>query len=243
MSRKNKNIIMCLVLVVLIFSLCFTVYNIKTNKSNVPNKMNFNGSERRMPSDDNIMERKRSRDKKSTTDDESKSSEKDESKSKNATNNDFIGEIKPPEIGEDEDFTPTDMPNAENIKKDFRGRNKNFNFSKSTNITTFQYVLIGVESLGISVVLIYLIMTNFNKKSLKDITSDKDNIIICILATIIITVGLVFGSKYVVKSMTSETQNIKVIDEKEFEQKSNDKSTENENQSTNDLKDNSSESA
>lgn len=249
MSRKNKNIIMCIVLTILVILLCFTVYRIKLNISNTPHMMNFDNMEgKEIPNggEDEKFKR-RGREKKSTQDEDKKTDESDNSKSNNTANDDFKKEIKPPEMSEDNDSKNLNISDAENMKKDFPRKNKGMGFApnKNTDITTFQYVLIGIESFGISIIVIYLIMTSFNKKTIKDVVSDKDNIIICVLATIILTFGLIFGSSHIIKNMSiNNYSDIKVIDEKEFESKTKEKNTKEEDKSSSkNTSDESSESA
>ena len=252
MSRKNKNIIMCIVLTILVISLCFTVYRIKLNISNTPHRMNFDNMERKeMPNNDEGGKfRRRKKEKSEAEGDEKQTEEKNDSKSNNTSNDSFEKRVQPPEMNEEiqnGDFTPPDMFDAENMKKDFSRGNKDMGVlpNKKTNISTFQYILIGIESLGISIIIIYLIMTSFNKKTIKDVVSEKDNIIICVLATIILTFGLIFGSSHIIKTMSiNNYSNIKVIDEKEFESKTKEKNTkEDEKSSSKSTSDESSESA
>ena len=78
----------------------------------------------------------------------------------------------PPEIPSGS--TPPDMPGSSN------------------STSTLVYVLLGVESLVIASILVYLIMSNFNKKTFKETCGDK--LILSIVAIIILTGGFTYLS-------------------------------------------------
>ena len=65
------------------------------------------------------------------------------------------------------------------------GENKN-------NISTIYYVLFSTENLIITILVIYLVMSSFNKKTLKETFINKDKIIIYVLGSIILTIGLTY---------------------------------------------------
>lgn len=85
--------------------------------------------------------------------------------------------------------TQPDMPNdnqGSEIKPEMpNGENKN-------NISTIYYVLFSVENLIITILVIYLVMSSFNKKTLKETFINKDKIIIYVLGSIILTIGLTY---------------------------------------------------
>ena len=92
----------------------------------------------------------------------------------------------PPEITGNE--TPLEMPNGEKPQ------------GVESNTSTLTYVLLGVESLVISSILVYLFMSKFNKKTLKETYEDKDKLIISILAITILTGGLTYLSTTFIKN-------------------------------------------
>ena len=61
---------------------------------------------------------------------------------------------------------------------------------KESSISTIYYVIFGAESLALAIIVMYLIMSNFNKKTFKETFENKDKIIITILSVIILTAGL-----------------------------------------------------
>ena len=64
------------------------------------------------------------------------------------------------------------------------------------NISVKYYVIVGITSILISIILSYLIISNFNKKSFKETFMNKDKIIIYVLFTIIVT-SLLIGLSYI----------------------------------------------
>lgn len=108
----------------------------------------------------------------------------------------------------EEDFTPPNMPdeNNDNFNRPNGGMTtSNLPDQNSSNptISTLYYVLFGIESLFIGLTLMYLIMSNFNKKSFKETFSSGDKIIIFVLATILITTGLTYLDSFLVTDVLS----------------------------------------
>ena len=58
--------------------------------------------------------------------------------------------------------------------------------------STITYVLLGIESLIASCALVYLLMSNFNKKTFKETYQDKDKLIISGLCVVILTASLTY---------------------------------------------------
>ncbi len=73
--------------------------------------------------------------------------------------------------------------------------------SSSKNIDAIYYVLFGVQSFIISVIVIYLFMSSFNKKSFKETFSDKDKLLICVLASIILAGVITYGEGYLAQNV------------------------------------------
>lgn len=86
-----------------------------------------------------------------------------------------------PNIGSGE--APPEMPDN-NIPNDF---------NKAKNNSYIFIVLFGIESLILSCIICYLIMSGFNKKSLKETFTTSDKKIIYLLTIIILTAGFTFG--------------------------------------------------
>mgnify|MGYP002624021565 CR=1 FL=1 len=146
------------------------------------------------------------------------------------------------EISENNDSNVTSMNNDENVNNDNnmtppdmnsdggmgnKGGNgmtppdmNNNTSSNEKSIGTIYYVIFGLESLVISLLIMYLIMSGFNKKTFKETFTSKDKLLICILSTIILTGCLTYTEGYLTKNVlkssnettnnTSENSNVKV---------------------------------
>ncbi len=66
-------------------------------------------------------------------------------------------------------------------------------------------ILFGIESLTLSLIVLYLIMSGFNKKTLKETLANSDKILIYILGVIILTSGLTFTENLVVNKLKDST--------------------------------------
>ena len=91
--------------------------------------------------------------------------------------------------------TPPSMPN-------------DMNFSRNANSITWPYYLIFISSsLGIALLVMYLIMSEFNKKSFKETFINKDKIMIDILGVIVLTCILSTGSVMLTNNSLSNNSN------------------------------------
>ncbi len=107
-------------------------------------------------------------------------------------NEDNQGE--PPEKPDEDNNmgNPPDMPNNNSSIKQMgeqQGNNVNPNY--------VYLILLGIESLSLSIIVLYLIMSGFNKKTLKETLANSDKIVIYILGVIILTSGLTFTENLV----------------------------------------------
>jgi hypothetical protein len=102
-------------------------------------------------------------------------------------------EMTPPEkpdgVGDKFENDPPSMPDGNAPPEKPSGEAPEMN--NSTNNTT-KYILLGVESLVISSMVVYLIMSKFNKKTFKETYEDKDKLIISGLLVIILTGGMIY---------------------------------------------------
>ena len=64
------------------------------------------------------------------------------------------------------------------------------NQNSDSNISILYYVLFGIESLVLSLIIIYLLMSGFNKKTFKETMKSSDKIIIYALSVIVLTAAL-----------------------------------------------------
>lgn len=173
MRRLIKNVVMLLIIISVCVLSFFTMsMAVKSNVSNNFNK-EFNGN---MP---------------------------------NFNNGDFPMENMPERPSGD--FNMENMPSQENLPEEFKngerpeGFEGNFNRNDfprgefKTNIGIIYYILFVVVGLVVSGLIIYLVMSKFNKKSLKETLGTPKNIIVFLLLTIVITAALT-----VVQSLTAK---------------------------------------
>ena len=79
--------------------------------------------------------------------------------------------------------------------------------NNSSNMPSSFYVLFGIQCLGISLIIMYLIMSRFNKKTLKETFSSFDKITIYILSIIVLSILLIFTERYIVNNMSNTSSN------------------------------------
>lgn len=96
---------------------------------------------------------------------------------------------KPPEKPDGDSSTQSEIPgnNPNGTPPDM-----NNNTSSSNSISSVYYIIFGIESLFLSYLLVYLLMSKFNKKSFKETYASSDKIIISILSIIVFTGGLTY---------------------------------------------------
>ena len=73
--------------------------------------------------------------------------------------------------------------------------------SQSPKITTSYYIIFGIEGLIVSILLIYLIMSNFNKKTMKETLNGAGKIILYIVLAVVLTAGLIFLQGYLTSNV------------------------------------------
>ena len=192
MKRKNKNILIITLIIIMLLSIYLTM-NYAKNHITVNNNPS-NMSEMNMPQDNPSNNQNNS----SINEETNQGAEyndnmtppakpSDDEFENNKENN--IGE--PPEKpdGTNEDMTPPDMPDGSNnmmTPPDMPNSN--------SNLTWPYYLIFSIECLITSSLIIYLIMSNLNKKNFKETFENKDKIVIAILSIIILTSGLTYLS-------------------------------------------------
>lgn len=113
----------------------------------------------------------------------------------------------PPEKPEGEMNDGTENNNS-NMKEPPEIPNNNGGIEQQENNNDNNYVyliLFGIESLTLSIIVLYLIMSGFNKKSLKESFANSDKIVIYILSVIILTSGLTFMENLVANKFNDNT--------------------------------------
>ena len=82
------------------------------------------------------------------------------------------------------------------------------NGENNTKIETAYYIIFGIEAFVVSILVIYLIMSGFNSKTLAETLNGAKNIIIYIILVAIVTTGLTLAQSYITKNISSSnTQN------------------------------------
>lgn len=114
----------------------------------------------------------------------------------------------PPAKPEDNnDMSSTDDNQNNNGMPSMPSDMSNMNNTKS--LTTIYYIVFGIECLVIAFLVMHLIMSNLNKKSLKETYQNKDKILITILGAIILSGVLTYLSTIITTNyfLNSNTQN------------------------------------
>ena len=109
--------------------------------------------------------------------------------------------------------TPPDMnSNMPPENNDFGNKREMFNMEiGSKKLETYHYIIFGVNSLIISCILIYLIMSKMNKMTFKEVFQDSDKVIITVLSCLILTVGFTYLDIYLTNNyFVNSTNNIKM---------------------------------
>ena len=112
-----------------------------------------------------------------------------EETSKSSMNNDALEEInKPPEIDNTDSHEK-----IKNIK---------------ATLTRPYYIALGIEGAIFSLAIMYLILSKFNKKPFKETFADKDKIIICLLASTLLTIGIIYYGGEIINIILSKKEPI-----------------------------------
>ena len=187
MKRNIKNIIMLILTALVIGSMVFTMNYAKNHVTTSNKEMtNENGTPPSMPNEQNNSSNDNNQNSNTPP---SKPDENNDGQDSNNTN-------EPPEKPSDSKEnnqntnTPPSMPNGQ------KGPG-NMNNQNSTNLTTYYYVTFAIESLILSGLIIYLVMSSFNKRTFKETFENKDKVVITILSVIILTTAFTYTDKYI----------------------------------------------
>ncbi len=204
MKRNLKNILMGVSLVIVMGLMAFTIYEAKENvntttSGNMPN-MSEMGNPPSKPDGES-----------STNEPPSKPEGSDSSSSEPPSKpegSDSSNEPPSKPDGENESSSEGNIPSkpegneSQGMPSDSKGVS-----NTSSSIDTKYYVFFGVESLVLSLIIMYLVMSKFNKKSFKETFGNSDKIIIIILSTIVLTGGLTLLDGFITKSISNESIN------------------------------------
>ena len=203
MKRSLKNIIMIVLVILMCGSIIFTMNYAKshvTSSNEMPNA-NGGGMSPEMPSNNSNSEMTK-------PDDNSSSEERKEPPTNNGEkpdNGSNMGEP-PAKPDGDDNNAPSDIPgnNGNNSEGGMPSGNAPM-MNSSASISSIYYIIFAIEGLVISSIVMYLIMSNFNKKTFKETFANKDKIMINILSIIILTSGLTCLSAKITNNSLSDS--------------------------------------
>ena len=117
-------------------------------------------------------------------------------------NGDMNENMQPPQMGENEGEVPE---KPEGSMQDDRMEMKEMPSNKTS---IFVYIVLGIESLMIAAIVMYLIISKFNLLSFKDSFHSLYRIIIYALTVVLVTGGLVFSEVYIMNHFMIKQDNM-----------------------------------
>ncbi len=192
MKRSLKNIISSILIIIFLISIFLTMNYIKNNNNpsnnNMPSMNNsFNNTELPSMRDENSENKDESLEK--SDDENNETTNSNELDNKIETNNQNTNGTNQ----EENDNRPS-MPND-------MGKT-------NVSLETKYYVIFGVECLLLNIIIMYMVLSNFNKKGIKETFSNKDKITIFILGNIILCTTLLITTSNITKKIINSTYNI-----------------------------------
>lgn len=175
-KRLLKNVVMISIILLMGILVAFTMNNLKNSTNNSNSEIGNMGNAPSMPND-----------MKSPND----SAQNNNTQMDNKMNNDSN--------------TPPEKPDDSSSSQDNMGENNmsmpnDMNSKENSNINSIYYFVFAGEGLIISLIIVYLIMSGFNKKTFKQVFINKDKIVINILSVIILSIILTYTSVKIVDS-------------------------------------------
>ena len=201
MKRITKNII-TIVTILLMLVLVFLTMNYAKNHiesvNNGPGNMPGNMPEMGENANNNMTPPDK-------PDGDSQNSMEEPPEKPDSDNQNDMGE--PPEKPEDNNDTSNTNNNQNNNGMPSMPSDMS-NMNNTKSLTTIYYIVFGIECLVIALLVMHLIMSNLNKKSLKETYQNKDKILITILGTIILSGVLTYLSTIITTNyfLNSTTQ-------------------------------------
>ena len=194
MKRKTKNIITIILISVLLVCMYFTVINnVSNNQNNVQNNqmggMMSQGEPPEKPGDSSNDNAENQNNVPAKPNDDSESSKSD---------TDSNVPDKPSNDNSDMAGGNNVMPGAGNAPE----MNGNQN-----NSSVYYYIVLGLEGLVTSSLIIYLLMSGFNKKSIKETFKSGDKIIIYLLSLALLTLALIYSSDKLLSNNSTNKDN------------------------------------
>ena len=212
MSRKVKNIIIITIIIIIIVCIArgFTIKLAKeseegTNQGNPPQMLNSsgensgNGQMGTPPSGNGMGGNTQMPNNSNGNNQGTPPSKPDDSNGNNSIGsqqNQMMG--KPDEQNNSNSQENENMPSMPDMQ----------NGENNIEIEISYYIIFGIEAFVVSILVIYLIMSGFNSKTLAETLNGAKNIIIYIILVAIVTTGLTFAQSYITKNISSSnTQN------------------------------------
>ena len=216
MKRYLKNIIISILIILMGVSMFFTMNYAKNHTSNnntMPNMNNNGGNDNNMGEPTEMPGNN------------SNSSDSNTNTPPEKPSNDSGGEppAKPNENNENNNETTQQSTNENNTTKSTENNSDTNNESNTdnnqpseipsmpnnmnTSLDTKYIIAFGIESFMFGILIMYLIMSNFNKYGIKETFKNKDKILIYIMSTIIITGGLTYLDSYITKNIFLSNNN------------------------------------
>ena len=196
MSRKTKNIIMILLMIILVGTSSLTIYFASKENNTTSPMQGENNAPPSMPSGEGGQPRNNNSSDTQSNNDNSNEQNNQTPPDKNSQND--------TESNTNQNNEPPSKPDDNNMEMN---PSQNAPENKSSNLSIVYLGLFGVQSLGISLLIIYLIMSKFNQKSLKETFSSSDKIIIYGLSIILVTGSLTFLDNTITTNIVNNNEN------------------------------------
>ena len=207
MKRIYKNILMIICIIVLIGSIIFTMNYAKehtnnnnantTNNMNTPPDMPSGGTPPSKPNSDSNSQDRNAPPERPGGDTENSNTPPEKPSNDNNNEDNSVS-------------TDNDSGNVRNDNNSTNNSNNNTPPNMNNNnesISSIYYVIFGIEGLLLSGIVIYLIMSKFNKKNIKETFSSSDKVIIYTLSLILLTSGITYGSGYITNNLLNNSSN------------------------------------
>ena len=187
MKPKIKNIILIILIVCIFIAGVFTA---NLAKKSVSNNSEVKNEERQNPPDGmgNSNEPNNSN---NGSNDNTQNNEEKSGEEQNPNSN-----ITPPSNMPSGNTPPSNTP--PNNMGDMMNKN-------SSNVSGVYYILLSLEALSLSALITYLIMSNFNKKNMKETFKNGDKISIFILTVIILSASYMLLNMVYIKSLNNSS--------------------------------------
>lgn len=208
MKRNIKNIIMIVLVFVVVGCTVFIMYcaskSVSANNMGIPNGNEMNSSNQGTPPD-----------KPESNEEDNQSSEintngEDKSDTNNGNANQNTPPDKPDDSGSNEN-TPPDKSEGNDSNQGTppdMANDQNNIANVNNNIGTIYYVIFCLEGVILGGLVIYLIMSKFNKNNFRGTFSNKDKVIIYVLSIVIISGIFTYGSGYISSKFNFKSNNI-----------------------------------